>query len=202
MLVDGLDEQPVLDLSHVLLAEYAFYGFEAVLGAIHHLVRHLVSEGFEFIDGGQVFGQEDFAEFGVDEFQRLNRAVVALADLFDLIEEQADDVLAGVGVAEHLLALAVDNVAMLVNDVVELDESLPDIEVVAFDLGLGLLDGASDHARFEWHVLGHAQFLHHPGHPFGREALHDVVAERDEEAAAAGVALAAGTTAKLVVDAA
>ena len=73
---------------------------------------------------------------------------------------------------------------------------------MALDLGLGALDRLGDDAVLDRHVLVHAEPLHQPGDPLGPEAAHQLVFERDVEAGRAGVALAAGATAELVVDAA
>ena len=55
--------------------------------------------------------------------------------------------------------------------------------------------------RLERHVVGEG-LAHHPAHRAGGEEPHEVVFEREVEAALAGVALAPGAAAELVVDAA
>ena len=103
---------------------------------------------------------------------------------------------------EDLVALGVDRLALLVDDVVVLDDALADVEVVALDAGLRVLDRLGDHARLDGHVALEAHALHEGRDPVAREALQERVLEREEEARRAGVALAAGATAQLVVDAA
>ena len=56
--------------------------------------------------------------------------------------------------------------------------------------------------RLDGDVLLEPEALHEPGDAVGREALHEVVFERQVEARRARVALAAGAAAELVVDAA
>ncbi len=56
--------------------------------------------------------------------------------------------------------------------------------------------------RFDRHVLFHAQPQHQVLHALAAEDAHQVVLQREVEARAAGVALAAGASAKLVIDAA
>ena len=58
-----------------------------------------------------------------------------------------------------------------------------------------------DHLRLERHVVGEGA-VHHPVHGAGGEQPHEVVFERQVEAALARVALAAGPASELVVDAA
>src|SRR5207249_2490923 len=73
----------------------------------------------------------------------------------------------------------------------------PGVEVVPLDLALGALDRARDQPRLQRGLLVHqaADALH-----VAAEDAHQIVFERDEEARAAGVALAAGAAAELVVD--
>ena len=110
------------------------------------------------------------------------------------------DRLAQVLVAEDLVALGVDRLALLVDHVVELDDALADVEVEALDPGLGALDRLADEARLDRHVLLEAHPLHQAGDALRGEALHQVVVERQVEARRARVALAAGAAAELVVD--
>ena len=62
----------------------------------------------------------------------------------DLVIEEGLHRFGQVLVAEHLVALRVDRLALLVDDVVELDDALPDVEVEALDPGLGALDRLGD----------------------------------------------------------
>ena len=117
---------------------------------------------------------------------------------------RVDEVTNGLGqvlVAQDLVALGVDRLALLVDDVVVLDDALADVEVVALDARLGVLDGLGDQPRLDGHVALEAHALHQAGHAVRAEALHQRVFERQVEARRARVALAAGAAAQLVVDA-
>src|SRR5262249_2957389 len=92
--------------------------------------------------------------------------------------------------------------ALLVHDVVVLERVLALIEVAALDLLLGALDRARHHAALDRHVLLEAEPLHQARHAVEAEDAQQVVLERQVEARRAGVALAAGPAAQLVVDAA
>ena len=120
----------------------------------------------------------------------------------DLVVEEPADGLGEVLVVEDLVALGVDRLALLVDDVVELDDALADVEVEALDARLGALDRVRHEPRLDGDVLLEPEPLHQAGDAVGGEALHEVVVERQVEARRAGVALAAGTAAQLVVDAA
>ncbi len=63
-------------------------------------------------------------------------------------------------VLEHLVALGVDRLALLVDDVVELDDALADVEVEALDAALCALDRLRYEARLDGDVLLEAEALH------------------------------------------
>src|SRR5690242_12828503 len=98
-------------------------------------------------------------------------------------------------------ALGVDDLALIVGDVVVLEQVLTSVEVVRFDLALGALDLFREHA-----ALDHFAFLHAGGLQPAFDALgvtedaHQVVFERQIEAARARVTLTTGTAAQLIVD--
>ena len=102
---------------------------------------------------------------------------------------------------EQLAAQRVDALALLVHHVVVLEQVLADGEVLRLDLLLRALDGACDHAVLDRHALFHAEPLHQARDAVRPEDAHQVVFERQVEARRAGVALAAGAAAQLVVDA-
>ena len=100
------------------------------------------------------------------------------------------------------LRCVVDHLALVVGDVVVLEQLLADVEVARLDLALRVLDRARDHARLDGLALGHLQRAHDRLQALAGEDLEQRILEREEEARAARVALAAGAAAQLVVDAA
>src|SRR5205823_8241698 len=101
---------------------------------------------------------------------------------------------------EHPTSLLVENFALAVHDVVIFDDVLADVEVVGFNLLLGVFDRLGDEAVLERDVLLKAEAVHQAGDARAAEAAHQLVFERDVEAGRARVALATGATAQLVVD--
>src|SRR5271157_3670357 len=75
-------------------------------------------------------------------------------------------------------------------------------EVLALDGFLRGLDSARNHARFDRNAFLHAQALQQVRNPLLGEDAHQVVFKRKIEARRAGVTLAAGASAKLIVNAA
>ena len=108
---------------------------------------------------------------------------------------------AQVGAVEDLGPAPVDDLALLVHHLVVLEHVLAGLSVALLDGVLGPLDGLGDHAGLDGHILGQG-LVHHPVHGAGGEAAHQLVLQRQVEAALAGVALAAGAAPQLVVDAA
>src|ERR1700674_1093898 len=102
---------------------------------------------------------------------------------------------------EDVAAQLVDGLALLVHHVVVLEQMLAHLEVAPFDLLLGALDGLGDQRVLDRLAVGHAQAAHQALDAVGAEDPHQVVLEREIEARGAGVALAAGAAAQLVVDA-
>ena len=100
---------------------------------------------------------------------------------------------------EDLVAQAVDDLALLVHDLVVLEDVLADLGVAGLDGVLRLLDGLGDHLRLERHVVGE-RLAHDVGHGAGGEEAHELVLEGQVEAALARIALAPGAATELVVD--
>src|SRR5256885_9707625 len=129
-------------------------------------------------------------------------ALAVLVDAFlDDLAHVAEDVAARVRGFEDLPAVLVHDLPLLVHHVVVLDDVLAGVEVHSLDLLLRAGDRSRDPRMLDRLDL---EAVHQPAYAVGGrpEDLHQVVLERDEEAAGPRVALAPGTTAKLVVDAA
>src|SRR3989454_1525908 len=122
--------------------------------------------------------------------------------VLDRLADPFADLLFEIGALEDFAALAIDNLALLVHDVVVLDQVTAGVEVVPFHLGLGALDLSRDQPRLDRLVIGDPQHVHHALDAFAAEDAHQVVIERQEETRGAGVTLAAGAAAELIVDAA
>ena len=128
-----------------------------------------------------------------------------------LVDEPADHVAdrlardqAHVAALEHLVAVLVDDLALLVHDVVVLEHALADEEVLLLDLALGALDLLRQHLGLDRLLLAlladGAEAVEDAVDAVAGELAHEVVLGGEEEARLAGVALAAGAAAQLVVD--
>ena len=116
--------------------------------------------------------------------------------------QEVEDGLADVALLEDLAPVVVDLVALVVQDIVELEGALADVEVASLDLDLRLRDRASDHARLDRRGVVEPEPGHETRDPFRCEDADKLVFERAVEAGGARVALAARSTTQLVVDAA
>ena len=115
--------------------------------------------------------------------------------------QEVEDGLAHVALLQDFAAVLVDLVALVVEHVVELERALAHVEVARLDLDLRLCDRARDHSRLDGCLVVHAHLPEEPGDSLGGEDADQVILERVEEARRSRIALAAGATAELVVDA-
>ena len=102
---------------------------------------------------------------------------------------------------KHRLTQAVELPALVFHRLVVLKDGLAHLEVAFFHLALCLLHGARQHGGFDGIAFLHAEFGKQSEGCFTCEHLHQFVIKCKEESAGALVALAAGATAQLVVDA-
>ena len=118
----------------------------------------------------------------------------------DLLARRLAHVLA----LQHAVAVLVDDLALLVHHVVVLEHALADEEVLLLDLALGVLDLLGEHLRLDRLLLAlladGPEAVEDAVDPVAGEQAHEIVLGREEEARLAGVALAAGAAAQLVVD--
>ena len=118
----------------------------------------------------------------------------AIDDLFDAL---------GLVVAfEQCAPHAVHGLALLVHHVVVFEQVFAGGEVLRFHGFLRGGDALGDEARLDGYVFFHAEPQHQVLHALAAEDPHQIVLQRQVEARTAGVALAAGASAKLIVDAA
>ena len=155
---------------------------------VHRQAKFVAQRGFEAGD--------------VPVLSHLVVVYVAAGEGVNDVDAHAGDELGDVVGVHDVGALGVDDFALFVGDVVVFEQVFARVEVVRFDFALCAFDLFGDHARFDSFVFAHAEALHHACHAFAREDADEVVIEGDVEAAGAGVALAAGAAAQLVVDAA
>ena len=118
-----------------------------------------------------------------------------------------DDVAANSGngvrdivLAQQVVALLVDDLALVIGHIVILQQLLANIEVAPFHLALRLLDGIGHHAVLDRLALLHTESLHEALDPVRRENAHEVVFQRQVEPGKTGVALPTRAAAQLVVD--
>ncbi len=124
-------------------------------------------------------------------------------DVFvNLSIDHLHDQLAAIGAVEDGLAEAVDTLPLFIHHLVVFEEVLTDFKVAFFHLSLSGLDASGHHLALDRLAVLHAQASEHVLHPFTGKDPHQVVFQRQEEAAAPRVALASATAAKLEVDAA
>ena len=121
-----------------------------------------------------------------------------VSELLDGLDDHRPDVFSHQCLSTH----HVDGLALEVHHIVVLKQLLADVEVVALDLFLRVLDGAVDPAVLDGLVIFEAHLLHPADDLVGAEDAEEVIFEAEVEATGAGISLTTRATAKLVVDAA
>ena len=116
------------------------------------------------------------------------------------VDDFVDEVARDFG-GEYFVAIAVDDFALHVHHIVEIEHAFAPGVVALFDAFLGGLDRLVEPRVFERFAFLHAEAFHHCGHAVsGGEVAHEVILERDEELRAARVTLAGAASAELAVD--
>ena len=189
-----------------VLVAFAGIGLQFVQNAAYQLFAL-----FPLGQGG-VFGQhavqiEDFAQAGHDGLARIGQIVGrgVVQRTVGVVQHVAQELVehrVQIALDHEFAAQGVDDLALLVHDVVVIQQGFADLEVVGFHPLLGPFHGAGDHGVFNGFAVAQAQLFHEALDPVRAEQAHQVVFQREVEAGGAGVALAARTAAQLVVDAA
>src|SRR3954451_14987538 len=210
-LIDDLQEQVALERAHELGPELLLALLVERAGVVGELLDELLAVDGVGVELGDVHarrpdvldGDEQAVEIPVlDE--------VAGRVLLDHAGDDLGDLLAGrlahVAPHENLVAVLVDDLALLVHDVVVLEDALADEEVLLLDLLLGLLDLLRQHPGLDGLLVallvGGAEAVEDLVDPVAGEEAHEVVLGAEEEAGLTRVPLAAGAAPQLVVDAA
>ena len=95
----------------------------------------------------------------------------------------------------------IDRFALLVHHVVVFEQVLARLEVLGFDGHLRVLDAPRNQLGLDGNSLGHAQAIHQRLDALAAEHAQQIVFERKEKAGRAGIALASGAAAELIINA-
>ena len=210
MLIQAGEHDPTLVLVQGLGGrEREFLAVQAI-GFGHRLFKQrlIVQVGVRLQPGFErdrklQFRRVGFLQAGhVPLFLHALRRNVGAEDIAHHALAQRGDGFADVGALEQLVSLLVDDLALVVGDVVVLQQLLPDVEVVRLDLALCRLDRARHPGALDRLAFGHFQPLHDRLHLVAGKNAQQRIFQRQVEARGAGIALAAGAAAQLVVDAA
>ena len=158
------------------------------------------------IMGGGVLGREEVTGLEAAE-DRLPVAAGAMlvAVLGDqrrqLVDGSADHPLRKAVGCQDFVALDVDELALLVEDIVEIEQMLAGLEVALLDAALRAFERLVDPRMRQRLAVGKPDARDDAAHVLA-EQPHQVIVEGNEEPGAAGVALPPSAAAKLIVDAA
>ena len=174
------------------------------IGFINFIVKF-----FGNLLGGK--GQEFFFSYhrlGREHTEELHFKIVVIAVLLVFGNNQLTQIVHHIGdvhsqpVAKKGVApFFVDYLALGIHNIIVLQQSFPDTEVVLFHLFLRPFDGFGNHGMLDNLAFFQPQSVHNSGHTSGAEHTHQVVFERNIKLRAPGVALPSCTSAQLAVDA-
>src|SRR4051794_27869974 len=209
--VDDLQDHEPLELAHdrtVLLVNTK--ALLALLVLVHGVVDELVDELVPVEPDlvAQLVGRDVGAvEVLHREHERVDVPLLGVLRREELVDRPLDHlrnplahVLRQVVAFQHAAPLLVDHHALRVHDVVVLEDVLAHDEVLLLDLLLRSLDLVREDLRLHRLVVRELELVHDVLDPVAREQAHEIVLAGEVEARLARVALAAGTTAELVVD--
>src|SRR5436190_1029546 len=208
-LVDDLEDHETLELTHQLGRQLLLLRGVRVAGVVLELLEERVAR-----DLAEILAQLVDGDFRVVEQRHLLDEPLEVPFLgvllrgelvdgaLDHLVDPLEHLLVHVLAFEDIAALFVDDHALPVHDVVVLEDVLARDEVLLLDLLLRALDLVREDLRLHRLVLGNLEALHDVLDPVAGEQPHQVVLAGQVEAGLAGVALAAGAPAQLVVDAA
>ena len=179
---EPLDERPVV-LTHVGLAGAQLPIHDVVeLGPDRLVAAQLGQALLRDVVLGQADGDDRPGQIVERGLAGVVGPDVRVEERVDLLFEEGPHRVGEVLVAQDLVALAVNRLALLVDHVVQLDDALAHVEVEALDARLGALDRLRNETRLDGHVLLDAEALHETRDTVRGEALHEVVVERQVEA--------------------
>src|SRR5918992_5327801 len=208
--VDDLEQHVALERAHQLLAELLL----ALVVGVDDVLAQLLDERLAALALAEVVGVvRDRVDLLELREQRIEVPVLLVLALHVLAGEPLDRVgdlrarhVRHVLALQDAVAVLVDDLALLVHDVVVLEDALALEEVLVLDLLLGALDLLGEHPVLDRQLvallvlLGEELVVEDAVDPVAREQPHQVVLGREVEAGLARVALAAGAAAQLVVD--
>ena len=126
---------------------------------------------------------------------------VPVHDVLELLAEHAQDLTFEIVTGKNVVPVGVNDSTLVVQYIVIFQEVLPHVEVVAFDLHLGVADGLGNPFILNGGIFIHPGPAHQRLDAVSSETAHQFVFQGDIELGAARVALTPGPASELVVDA-
>ena len=209
VLIDGLQHADALDLPHPLRRRKLFF-----LLLIHPdgIVQDLLLKIFHADpvlllcrDRDRLGEREDPADLFVQMRQIPVARITGFFGIFfyivvndvpDHLHDRRSEILA----LQHLLPLIIDDLALVVHDLVIIQQPFTDAKVILLNSSLRSLDRAGKRLIRDRLTLGQTKRLKHALHPVAAEDPHQIVFHRDIENRFAGVSLTSASASQLVID--
>ncbi len=197
LLVHNPQEHPAFQLPNNLFAELGFLLIIDLMGLLPDFFLQITGcNGFKiyFFQIQIAFGNQDVLSMG-DHRRKIpviGRRLIAAIRIYNPVGHCIDHiqyVVLQVFAVQDLVALAINDLALLVHDIVILKDRLSSLKVYALNPLLGALDSVGQHPGLDRLVLLQAQHIYHPQHPIGAKEAHQVILQRNIEPGFAGIPL-------------
>ena len=137
------------------------------LGQLHQVIDRLLAirEALDLVPG-EVLGHRKDAFDLLVQRPEIPIAPIAAKGVASQLNQRLLDPLHDerlkVFLEQHAVSIAVNDVALSIEDVIVFDHVLADIEVVRLDLLLRVFDGARYEGMFEWNIFFESELIHQP----------------------------------------
>ena len=213
-LIDRLQQQVALKRAHQLITKLFFARIieRHCLGNDALLQRGAIKVAGEHARGGQlVVERADRHQVGKRDEQPGQVPIFDVVARRVFVDQTACNVadlgprlLTKVCALENLVAVGVNDAALLVHHVVVLEHALADQEVLLLNLALRFFDLLREHSRLDRFLVaflvGPTEAVENLVDPVAGKKANEIVLCAEEETRFAGISLTAGAAAQLVVD--
>src|SRR5699024_4015801 len=93
----------------------------------------------------------------------------------DSVSDHGTDIVLDIGCFQNLTAGCVDNLALLVEDLVVLENVLTHLKVLVLNLCLRALNGIGHHLGVNRNIIWNIQAVHHVFHGLANETHHELI---------------------------
>ena len=185
MVIDALQQHRPREGRELISPQISHLGGESVMGSADHFFDHIFIRHRRGALNPRLQTQIDLPLHGERAlqsgnvpllFNRLHRDKLA-HQVGEAAFAQAGDLRAEVLGVQDVIALLIDHLALVVGDIVVLEQLLAHIKIARLHLALGAFNAAGDDTRLNGLALGHFQAVHDGLDPIARKNAHQRIVQ-------------------------